>query len=219
MGQRNVYLDDTYLLEADATVLECRDDGDSALLALDPNLFHPQGGGQPGDTGSVGDRAVTGTSLLDGLVFVRCPGPGGPRPGERLGTTVAASARRAHAAMHTAGHLVDAAVRALGYRHKTNNHFPGQARIEFHVDDDRPDVEKIRRHVEDFVADSIGRDLAVYAEETPAGRSVVIAGLHADPCGGTHVPSLGVLEDFSVRSVKVKSSVLKVGYDVRHAAS
>jgi Ser-tRNA(Ala) deacylase AlaX len=57
----------------------------------------------------------------------------------------------------------------------------------------------------------------VHSRHQADERIVVIDGVNEDPCGGTHVPSLGCLVGFSVRSVKVKKGVLKVGYDVDHA--
>ena len=51
--------------------------------------------------------------------------------GQRVSTRVDRELRLRHAALHTAGHLVEAAGRDLGWELAGNNHFPGQARIEF----------------------------------------------------------------------------------------
>ena len=49
---------------------ECRpaEDGRYAVI-LDKTLFHPQGGGQPGDTGTLGDATVIHTAFMpEGII-------------------------------------------------------------------------------------------------------------------------------------------------------
>jgi alanyl-tRNA synthetase len=47
-----LYLADTYAFSTDAKVIRVLEDGDTTLgVVLDRTVFHPQGGGQPSDTG------------------------------------------------------------------------------------------------------------------------------------------------------------------------
>ena len=49
-----LYLTDAYTTEFDATVVDVRD----GAIALDRTAFYATGGGQPHDTGTLGDLAV-----------------------------------------------------------------------------------------------------------------------------------------------------------------
>ena len=50
---KKLYLNDTYLLEAHARVLERACDERGPYLLLDQTIFYPQGGGQPCDQGTI----------------------------------------------------------------------------------------------------------------------------------------------------------------------
>merc|ERR1740121_2808511 len=50
---RQLYLDDTYLFEHAAVLLSVWEDGEKICVELDQTIFHPQGGGQPSDVGTI----------------------------------------------------------------------------------------------------------------------------------------------------------------------
>ncbi|WP_411573945.1 alanyl-tRNA synthetase [Streptomyces fradiae] len=215
--QRHIYLEDTYRFTVTTQVVDAGTGELGSWLTLRDNIFHPQGGGQPSDVGTAGDMAVRpfkapGTDTH--VVRLSCERP--LEVGDEVTSSVDPEVRRRHAALHTCGHVVDGFVRELGFRHRVSNHFPGQARIEFDAGEDKPDLEQLARTVEDRTRRAIEDDRKVYASERGDLRLIGIDGLHEDPCGGTHVSSLGQLTGFSLRSVKVKGGVLKVGYVVEH---
>ncbi|MFD3355478.1 alanyl-tRNA editing protein [Streptomyces fradiae] len=215
--QRHIYLEDTYRFTVTTQVVDAGTGELGSWLTLRDNVFHPQGGGQPSDVGTVGDMAVRpfkapGTDTH--VVRLSCERL--PEVGDEVTSSVDPEVRRRHAALHTCGHVVDGFVRELGFRHRVSNHFPGQARIEFDAGADKPDLEQLARTVEERTRRAIEDDRKVYASESGDLRLIGIDGLHEDPCGGTHVSSLGQLTGFSLRSVKVKGGVLKVGYVVEH---
>lgn len=217
--QQHVYLADTYRTEI-ATHVAATGDDDGPWIALRDNVFHPQGGGQPADHGQVGAYAVVPVRFPDsGLVAVRAPDGGdlgGLAVGDAVEARVDAESRRLHAALHTAGHLIDAAGVSLGWVHAGNIHFPGQARIEFTgtAPDDKEDAaERIRA----YVAKAVAEDLPVTADHDADGLRIVhIAGLHDQPCGGTHVRRLGDLVDVTISGVKVKKGRIRVSYSAAH---
>lgn len=54
-----LYYEDVYIKEFDARVLECRKAKKGYHILLDRSAFYPEGGGQPSDTGTLGNVRVT----------------------------------------------------------------------------------------------------------------------------------------------------------------
>ena len=51
-----LFYQNAYLASFDACVTGCRREGETWAVTLDRTAFYPEGGGQPGDTGTLGDR-------------------------------------------------------------------------------------------------------------------------------------------------------------------
>ncbi|MEV0287821.1 hypothetical protein AB0H36_27225 [Kribbella sp. NPDC050820] len=209
--QHPIYLEDSYLTEVVTRVLAAGDTG----VAVRENLFHPQGGGQPADRGWVGDFEGVPVRGADGLVYLATAAPTGLGAGDVVRARVDAEARLLHAALHTAGHVVDGVARGLGWTWAGNNHFPGQARIEFTAQDG-VDLTDSAERIQAGVDTAIAADLAVSATERDGLRVVRIGELHEAPCGGTHVRSLADLAAVTVSGVKVKKGRIRVSYTATH---
>ncbi len=219
------YLEDTYLTEAPSSLAAVDESG---ALLVETCLFHPQGGGQPADVGWVDDVPVTPIKdhATGQVLLLPQTSPGEARHEWAVGSTVTTRVDRdlrlQHAALHTAGHLIEAAGRSLGWELAGNNHFPGQARVEFTpgtgtLPETPGDRERDGTLLSGFVADAVAEDLAVNAATDGDGRRIVSIGeLHAAPCGGTHVRSLGALAEVAVE-VKVKKGRIRVSYTANHA--
>lgn len=222
--QRHLYLADTYVTEAATTVARSgRHDSGVVWVALTDNIFHPQGGGQPADRGMVGELAVQARRDDAGWVVLDMPdadgGSGGvPVPGTEAVTRIDLDLRRLHAALHTAGHLLDAFVRQLGFHHVGNSHFPGQARVDYAVSDREIDRDALTEELNKQFDEAVRAAIPVTADYRDGVRTVSIEGLHAEPCGGTHVTDLSMLRNVRIRSIKVKSGRMRVGYDAEHAS-
>ncbi|WP_214414429.1 hypothetical protein [Sphaerisporangium fuscum] len=228
--QDALYLRDTYLTEVTAGVAATgREDDGTAWVALQQNLFHPQGGGQPADRGWLGScEVVPARYAPTGLVVLRARHSTeddlvGLSAGDLVHARVDADLRLLHAALHTAGHLIEAAARTEGWTLTGNNHFPGQARIELDATRADPELdtaegrEKIADRLRVFVATAIGDDLPVAADHDQDGRRIVHLGdLHAAPCGGTHVRSLADLAQVTISGVKQKKGRVRVSYTASH---
>lgn len=74
MTQR-LYYQDAHLSRFQAVVVSCREDGGRWAVVLDRTAFFPEGGGQPADTGRLGDVAVLDVRERDGDVVHFCDGP------------------------------------------------------------------------------------------------------------------------------------------------
>lgn len=66
MGTRRLYYENVYIKEFDAEVLQCREGKNGYEIILDESAFYPEGGGQPCDTGSLGDVEVKDVQEKDG---------------------------------------------------------------------------------------------------------------------------------------------------------
>ncbi len=66
---------DAYLRCFDARVLRCERCRQGWEVVLDRTAFYPEGGGQPGDTGLLGDTRVLDTHIRDGEVIHLCAAP------------------------------------------------------------------------------------------------------------------------------------------------
>ena len=119
-----LYQTDTRLLTSNATVLavEPLDGGQGWAVVLDQTIFHPQGGGQPADVGTL--EGETGAPFAVSMVkkgptgVVRHEGASATAPafaaGSRVRCAVSEPARLLNARVHSAGHLIDVAMTNCG---------------------------------------------------------------------------------------------------------
>ncbi|MFD1536879.1 hypothetical protein [Nonomuraea guangzhouensis] len=232
-AQNALYLEDTYLTSVDTSVTATGyDETGGKWVAVRHNIFHPQGGGQPADRGRLGECEVVpvrhaGTGLVV-LHAAESQGAGldGLSEGDVVRARIDADLRLLHAALHTAGHLVEAAGRPEGWTLAGSNHFPGQARVELTPPEagsrlaDGEEREKAADRLRVFVAAAIADDLPVTAELDDEGHRVVRLGdMHAAPCGGTHVRSLADLREVTISAVKLKKGRVRVSYTAAHRSS
>ena len=68
MTEKLFYVD-SFIKDFEATVLECNEAGDVFHIRLDRTAFFPEGGGQSGDCGYIGDIEVFDTHEKDGEIW------------------------------------------------------------------------------------------------------------------------------------------------------
>ena len=198
---RLLFRDDPYLCACEAKVLAVRDN----VIELDRTVFYPLGGGQPGDTGRIGELRVIDTRKRDGEFVLHLVEPGSalPSPGETVRAEIDWERRHLHMRFHTALHLLGAVVRApvTGGRVAED-----KAHLDFDVEMERLDktaieaginalVEGARDTRASWITDAeldarpeLVRTMSV-APPRGAGRVrlVEIPGVDLQACGGTHV--------------------------------
>lgn len=233
------YLDEPFRLTGRATVLGTGIDpkGRGALI-LDRTIFYPQGGGQPADTGVItapGYRfEVEAVTFGDGTVYHVGAAEGELQPGADVDLTITESRRSLHARLHTAGHLLLNAVKNAGASLVATKgyHFPDGPYVEFSGDVPEPDrdalVQRLQAEVDRLALADLpvtwrfvsAENLADVCENVPANvptdkptRVVTIADVN-QPCGGTHVRSLGVLQGMRVEKIRSKKGETRLSYSV-----
>jgi len=70
-----LFYQNAYLASFDACVTSCRREGETWAVTLDRTAFYPEGGGQPGDTGTLGGAAVLDTKEAGEELIHFCDAP------------------------------------------------------------------------------------------------------------------------------------------------
>jgi Ser-tRNA(Ala) deacylase AlaX len=209
-----------YLASADlagaAAITHVGDDG-RPFVRLSETLFHPQGGGQKADRGTVAGRAVTHVAHAEGgEVNHYLDSTDGLAVGDPVEFAVDAEWRRLNARWHTAGHLIAAAVEKLfpTLQGVAGHHWPDEGRVEF-APGDGANVEEVAARLPEALAEAVRADLPVRVVGDPfASRVVVVGDSRPVGCGGTHLASVGELGAVTVTRVKAKGGKLRVSYAV-----
>ena len=237
------YYDDTSRTSFEAFVLGCGNLSESHLSSLKPSsevvnipthyvvldrtLFYPEGGGQLGDQGSLGDVLVCDTRVENGIIYHLTDGP---VPIGGVSGTVSWDRRRQLMDHHTAVHIVGGSARALLGPHiwqAGSNKGARYARIDLtHFSRlSRDDLNRI----EDYSNDVIASDTTVEKLEMTRAEAdelfgfelyqggppksskirVIRIGDHdVQACGGTHHDEVGKIGELRIiRSSQVQDGV------------
>ena len=211
-----LFRDDATLQSCEANVVSV----DGTHVTLDRSVFYPAGGGQPGDTGTLGSATVLDTIKGDNETIVHvCEGPL-PAVGDSVTATLDWDRRYAMMRMHTALHLLSVAIPlpvtggAIGVE---------KSRLDF----DMPEAPEDKQAIEDALNAMIAADHLVTTEwitdeeldanpglvktmtvKPPKGqgrvRLVRIGDVDLQPCGGTHVTSTAEIGKVRLGKVEKK---------------
>lgn len=123
MHTKQLYLDDSYLKEMDAVVLQVLPEGENRWrLLLDSTVFYAMGGGQATDQGMLRCESWTGkvyqVMVKDGELWHYVQSASAPALGEKLHGEIDWLRRYKSMRLHSAGHLIDFALYLLGYSPK-----------------------------------------------------------------------------------------------------
>jgi misacylated tRNA(Ala) deacylase len=219
-----LFRDDAYLCQCDATIVALGEQG----LVLDRTVFYANSGGQPGDRGVLlmnGCEIAVETAVFTDagkteIAHVLPVGVAPPRPGERVGAAIDWDTRYRRMRMHTALHLLSA---ALPFPVTGGSVGDTEGRLDFDIPEAGLDKDEITRKL----AAMIAADVAVTTRwitddellanpslvktmsvKPPIGtgrvRLVEIAGCDLQPCGGTHVRHTGEIGTVRVTQIEKK---------------
>ncbi|HKV29204.1 MAG TPA: DHHA1 domain-containing protein, partial [Candidatus Acidoferrales bacterium] len=199
-----LYYNDSFLREFDAQVLACEPEGARWRVRLDRTAFYPTSGGQPFDTGRLGDATVV--EVLDAenddiRHFTNQPVPAGA-----IHCVIDWPRRFDHMQQHTAQHMLSAAFIEL-FKYQTVSFHLGReiSTIDLAAPSVAPrQLEEAERRVNEIIFDD--RPIAVRygtAEELAAQgirkkveregtlRVIDVNNFDRQPCGGTHLTRTG----------------------------
>src|SRR5438094_4509670 len=211
-----LYYHDSRLLEFDAVVISVseRDDGQIAVT-LDRTAFYPTGGGQPADTGTLGDARVVDCidAESDGVLHVIQGSV--PEIGDRVHGKIDWLRRLDHLQQHTGQHVLSAAFVKL-FDAPTHSFRVLEDECEIDVALDDPTDERIEQAVDlanqiiwenrpmtiRQVTSEEAATLPLRKEPSREGelRVIEIDDFDLTPCGGTHAKSTGEVGVIAVRS-------------------
>ncbi|HGP0982081.1 TPA: alanyl-tRNA editing protein [Klebsiella aerogenes] len=208
MTKRVYYASDA--TEGRAQIIGCRAEADGRYaIELDRTLFHPQGGGQPSDSGWIDEQVVmTVATRGDSVLHIVEQ----PLPLGEVEMRIDASTRQLHARLHSAGHLLGLAGEQLGWRPVKAHHWPGEGRITFAAGAGAvlPEASALLTQVSAWQRQDLPRRIT-FANGL---RTVGFGDLPAYPCGGTHVASLAALGNIVISQLKMKKGQMIVSYNL-----
>lgn len=227
---RPLWLEDTYAFEATAKLVSAVMAEGKLKVVVDQTIFHPQGGGQPTDVGRIiadglPPLTVSMVSLdkASGLVHHECSADSlepwaAASSGTPLKLCVDEAVRRRSAQIHSAGHLIDAAVGSAGFAWVPGKgyHFPDGAYVEYVMTaEEKAGVNKDTALVQinDALQALLANPTTVKVELREGVRTVEMEKT-ACPCGGTHVKNTSELGSVTVKALKAKGTNMRVSYVV-----
>ena len=212
----------TYSKTADAKVFRIMDEG----VILDRTIFYPEGGGQPGDIGSIRledglDLVVTNTvKTPNGILHIVNAKKSEMVTGQSVTMNIDWERRLRHMKMHTALHLLCSQVEGA----VTGGAIGAQkSRLDFNIPGERPEKEELEEKMNNLIAGDHKISISWISDEElkanpdlvrtmsvrpPMGTGsirMIRIGDNIDfqPCGGTHVKS--TLEIGSIKIGKIEN--------------
>ena len=203
-----VFREATYSKTADAKVFRVMDEG----VILDRTIFYPEGGGQPGDIGSI--RLEGGLDLIvantvktpNGILHIVDAKKSEMVIGQSVTMDIDWERRLRHMRMHTALHLLCSQVEGA----VTGGAIGAQkSRLDFNIPGERPEKEELEEKMNNLIAGDHKISISWISDEElkanpdlvrtmsvrpPMGTGsirMIRIGDNIDfqPCGGTHVKS------------------------------
>lgn len=229
---------------AKVTRIDLMDD-DRFAIQLDHTIFYPQGGGQPSDQGMIkkgkSEFKVEEVTYNNGEVnhIGRYQDNNNFRLnlGEEVELAVDGARRTVNTRLHSAGHLIDSALRVLEIEDLVpikGFHFPEGPYVEYsgNLTDDQERV--ILQKLEDQINSMISQGFEVQSQmatvkelskiavfvpvDLPANKPIRAITVWEEmwlPCGGTHVKNISDIGRVVINKIGRKSGNIRISYEVR----
>lgn len=232
------YFEDTYRFEAPAIIEAVGTDENGHFILLNQTIFHPQGGGQPSDQGSlqIGDTIIPihRVRTVETMIRHYTDKDYSPLVGQEAKCSLDQDKRLSHARLHTAGHLISNIIEDLTphWSAVKGHHFPNECYVEFASQNGNLEIlseEKLSQEIEkcikmdclitrdQVVGDKVKElcpNLKFNVPQDQIIRIVRIGDFPFSPCGGTHVKSLKELNGLKIARIKIKNKTMKINYGI-----
>ena len=203
METKNLYYEDPFLREFTAAVISCEEVKGGYLVTLDRTAFYPEGGGQPYDTGVLGEANVLEVHDKGGVITHLCDKP--LAAGESVDGRIDWTRRFDHMQQHSGEHICSGLICARFRCDNVGFHMGAESvTIDFNADiswDELLEIEEAaNRYIcEDHPIDihfyrGAELDAVEYRSKKPLEgdvRIVAFPGADCCACCGTHVARSG----------------------------
>ncbi len=206
---------DSDALQMQSQVCACLLNPDGGYdVYLQQTLFHPQGGGQPADIGTIQGLPVSAVRQTEqGIAHTLAHAlPLGP-----VTLQIDAERRSWHARLHSAGHLLASVAEHYGWLATKGHHWPGEARVVLQAQADAQvlQAQPLALAVNQQVRYALSRKITYEQGQ----RHIAFEGFPARRCGGTHVSNSLEIGQISITKIKLKQEQLTISYDVLSVSS
>ena len=229
---KKLYLEqaDLYTCKATVTFVD-NDDKGNVTVQFDQTIFHPQGGGQPSDKGSIngveiikaekvgdphGDFEVSHVLPAEQATF---------KVGDEVELAIDGEFRYYLSRLHTAGHLISNAVQDLfGATYKKCMLYPGtNISLTFENTNnmalDEAKKEEMQQGIQAYWQQFIEQDPPITESTSADGkRQVHIGNLDPFPCAGTHTKTIKELGHLFLLGINRKKKEISIKFDVKDDA-
>lgn len=190
--------------------------GDHPIVRVAETWFHPQGGGQKSDRGTIGPARVLHVAHNGGVVDHVVDSLAGLSVGRTYGFAVDAAWRRLNSVYHSAGHLIAGSLERLqpGLTAVSGHQWPGEARVEFEGQPEVSSLDGLAKELSRHLEEILSRSIEVRVMGDPyTSRAIQIGDFPPIPCGGTHVRTLAEISAIRVVGIKKRGGRIRVAYD------
>lgn len=237
------YLEQGTLLTGTARILALitLETGKHAVI-LDHTIFYPQGGGQPYDQGTIKSLDASALFLVeevrlkDGIVYhIGDMAAGTFEVQSTVIVEVNKERRLLNSKNHTAGHIIDCALYALGMRLEpaSGYHYPEGAYVEYKGTMEEHERLALTKTVQEMVSVIIKNAVPIsikmvsfealkqlvsfvptYISKDKPSRVMIVEGYPAIPCGGTHLQNTKDVGNLVIEKISTKKGNLRISYSV-----
>ena len=200
---QKLFYENMYLQHFSATVTGCEPAQDRWHITLDATAFYPEGGGQPGDTGYLGNVRVIDTHSRRDEVIHITDGP--IQPGEKIEGKIDWEPRFSRMQHHTGEHIVSGLIHRLyGYDNVGFHMGHDAVTLDLSGELSGADLEKVERLANEAVWKNIPIEISYPSPEALAAldyrskkelsgdvRIVTVPEYDICACCGTHVHKTG----------------------------
>ncbi len=233
---KQLYLNDSFLFELDATVMLQNEDSNGSYLILDQTIFYPQGGGQPSDQGMIktGSIELHVTFVkqfeneirhyLSEILLIDLQG-------RKVHCLLNSQRRLLNTRYHTGSHLLGHIVETIYPNIKAikGHSFPEEAYLEF-IGEIEPNINTLQIRLNEFMntnyrtqAFNIDQQsfeakyykLPYQISSQQLLRVIQIGNFSPIPCGGTHLKFTNEITNIIINKIKVKRGITRISYKVQ----